>query len=342
MLRTSLASIVLPCCVVAGAWGQQTQPAEPGGEPTLNAETRRTSPSPAGGPMPGGQDDPFADETDAFRRETSQIQFSLYGGAERQFETDVAGPGEFDVNRYAAGLSARWKIASDWDATFAATYRYLDYDFDEPTVFGMMEPWGQINTVEFGGIFTWHRDRDFRIFFGPLFSFASEDNASFDDGFVGGGVIGVSIDVSPSLTIGLGGGVVSQIEDDARFVPAFSINWDIAHNLRLTTESRGIDKRSIELIYDVTKRWDIAIGGGYSFDRFRLDGNGTAPDGVGEDTSVPVYFRMGYRWDNASINGYIGVPFDGELTLENSRGNTIRDVSYDESLFIGIALRYRF
>ena len=57
----------------------------------------------------------------------------------------------------------------------------------------------------------------------------------------------------------------------------------------------------------------------YNQRRFRLDGSGVAPDGGGEDTSIPLRVRVGWN-----INQYISLQFLGGVALAANSSSTTR------------------
>ena len=63
---------------------------------------------------------------------------------------------------------------------------------------------------------------------GPVLSFSAEDDASLSDSFTGGGIVGVSYRSSETFSIGVGLGVLSQIDDDAAIFPFITLNWQAA------------------------------------------------------------------------------------------------------------------
>ena len=269
-------------------------------------------------------------------------RFSLYGGAEYQFDTESDGNDEFDVARFDIGFSAATNLSEDWKMRAGLSYSRDIYGFDEPNDLAAMEPWEDIDTIGLSAIFTYEMDRDWRLYTGPVLQFSAEDGADLTDGFTGGGIIGVAHDLTDDVTLGLGVGVVTQIEDDVKVLPAIQLEWDISNNLRLSSSSAGGGRRGgLELIWDA-EPWEFAVGGGYEFNRFRLDDDGPGPDGVGEDERFPVYARATYKQNNTSFNFYAGIVTDGELRLEDDDGRKIADTGYDVTEFVAFSMNFRF
>lgn len=271
-----------------------------------------------------------------------RIQFSLHGGAEHQFKTDLGGGGDFSVTRGGIGITGRTQINDDANLSFRLDYGLDAYDFSGTMAkFGTSEPWDDIHTVSLGAVLSVDVADDWSVFGGPVLQFSGESGADFGDSLTGGGLIGATYRVSESLTLGGGVGVVSQIEDDVRFFPVFALNWQITDrwSVRNTSFAGAGSRGGLEVVYTAERYWEAAIGGAYQFKRFRLD----TMDRVGEDTAIPFWARFTYIFsDNVRVNVYGGLSFNGELTLENSSGNTIADADYDSAGVIGVSGVIRF
>jgi hypothetical protein len=77
-------------------------------------------------------------------------------------------------------------------------------------------------------------------------------------------------------------------------------------------------------------------------DRFRLDDEGVAPEGVGENESTPLWMRLTYQTQPMDFTVIAGVNLGGELTLEDRDGNRIAREDYDPSVAVGLTGRIRF
>ena len=86
--------------------------------------------------------------------------------------------------------------------------------------------------------------------------------------------------------------------------------------------------------------WDLTP---FRWSRFRLDDDAVAPDGVGTDESVPLWFRTSWGAnDNFRVSGLLGLSINGELELEDSGGNSINTVDADPAAFVGLFMNVRF
>lgn len=276
-----------------------------------------------------------------------EVMFNIYGGFAHQFRSNIDGGGDFSSSRIGALLGAKTRITPDFDVRLSVGYEFDHYRFSGDTGLGGHNPWDDIHTIGFGAIFGVDMSNDWRLFGGPIFQFSAESGGSFSDGFIGGGFIGTSFDISPELTLGGGVGVVSQIERGARVFPVVTIDWEITDQLKLTTETRAgaSGDTAVELVYDWGGGFETAVGGTYRFRRFRLDDNqsGLAPEGVGQHSSFPFWVRLTYHFSPAfSLNVHGGAVFAGELRLMDSDGGGISKEDYDPAGLIGISGSIRF
>lgn len=276
-----------------------------------------------------------------------RTQWSLHGGAEYQFETDIDDGGDFSVARGGIGFTTRTKFNEDVSLTFRLDYNLDAYDFSSAaSSLGVSDPWDEIHTVSLGAVLSVDAGSEWTLFGGPILQLSGEAGADFSDAIQGGGLFAVSYRVSDTLTIGGGLGVVTQIEDDVRVFPVFVLNWQITDTLSVrNTSASGAGTRSgLELVCDFDPNWEAAFGGAYQFKRFRLDDRSNAADeGVGEDSAIPIWGRLTYRLsNNGRINFYAGVVLGGELELETSGGDGIGSSDYDPAAVVGISGSIRF
>lgn len=277
------------------------------------------------------------------------VQFSLSSGLEHQFKSDIDDGGRMSATRFNANVSTRLNFTPELNLTLGFRYDGDFYDFSGTTGLapgGVSNPWEDIHTLTFSGVLSYDLENDVSIFGGPVMQFSREAGASWNESFIGGGVIGATFAVSPELVLGGGLGIVTQIEDSVRLFPVLVLEWEIVDNLRLSTRTvaAATGDTGVEVIYHWGNGFETAIGGAYRFRRFRLDeGGGVAPDGVGQDTHVPFWVRIGYHFTpNLSANAYVGVIAGGELRLESSSGSRIGREDYDPAAVIRATVNYRF
>lgn len=273
------------------------------------------------------------------------VEFTLYGGGQHLFETNIDAGGDMEVTRAGFGINANSEITRDLDLNIGFEFLWSDYNFSGDTALGGPDPWDDVQTYTLSALMNWNMSSDWTMFGGPIFRISRESGADFSDSFTGGGIIGVSYKVGPDLTLGGGLGAMSQLEDSMRLFPVFAIEWQITNELRLTSRLPAQVSRTIgmELVWDLDGGWEAAIGGGYEFHRFRLDDDGLAPDGAGQDESIPLWTRLSYATeDNLTFNFYAGISATGTLNLDSDIGIPITEEDYDSAIIIGASASIQF
>lgn len=278
----------------------------------------------------------------------NEWRFTFGGGYTYRFDTSLdEGGGDFSNSALTGGLNASTDINRDLSLTLRVNFGVSDYSFSNGSGgindFAALEPWNTIHAIAFGGAASWTVTDQWSLFGGPIFQFARESDADWADSFTAGVIAGATYAVHDQLVIGLGVGIISQIEDSIRFFPIPIIEWGINDNFRISSRGASggrtsIEFSGVEMIWMTdSKQWEFALGGGVSSLRFRLDDDGVAPNGVGSDESTPIWLRAGFRpTKNIMIEALAGIGFGGELSLDDENGDSVADSDYDSPLFVGL------
>ncbi len=269
----------------------------------------------------------------------------IRGGAVYQFDTDLDEGGSYDAARYTIQLGSGYMWDRQDAVSLAIGYSYDGYDFSGNNGLGPTQPWENIHTVSLGVSMRKGIDNNWTAFVIPSIRSTGESSAEFEDSLTGGVLGGVSYRFSDRLTIGPGIGVFSQLEDSATVIPILIIDWKLTDTWSLST-GRGLGATlgpGLTLNYQPNKVWSFGIGGRYEKLRFRLDSDGSVENGVGEDSSFPVFLSGTYRFDQkANLSLVSGVELGGELKLEDADGETLAEESYDTGIFVGFTFNKRF
>lgn len=240
--------------------------------------------------------------------------FSLSGNVTRQFSPQLS-----------MGLNAR----------YTAEY----WSFDTPTAFGPTAPWGDILRPSVGFSVNYRLAPDLALMVAPQLEWAYESGASASDGMNYGAVVGVTKLFSPTLFVGLGLGVFRQI-DRMEYFPFVIVNWQIDDSLRLTNPlpAGPAGGAGLELAYRIDNDWELAGGAAWRDYRFRLNDNGPAPDGLGQNSGAPVFARLTRRFGpTARIDLYAGGVAGGQLKLLNGNGRTLQSSDYGVAPFFALS-----
>jgi hypothetical protein len=264
----------------------------------------------------------------------------LRGGSVYNFETDLDAAGQFSVNRYyiEGGFAHLFRI--DRMISFSVGYGQDDYDFSGTP----SEPWNNIDNYRASVFARWGLDNGWSYFAASSIRSYGESGVDLDDALTAAAFGGASYNFGDKLRIGPGLGVFGRIEDDPLVLPIIIVDWKITEKLSLgnggglaATAGPGLALR-----YKMSKHWNLGVSGRYESKRFRLDDQGAAPNGVGEDKSIPILGSISYvLYPGTEINGLLGMNLDGQLRLEDQNGTHIYDDSYDSSVFMGITIGIR-
>jgi hypothetical protein len=272
--------------------------------------------------------------------EDEGIEFSLSFMPEYQGETDLDRGGDFSVWRFSLKAEVERKVSERLVAGVDVGYALDDYSFSGATALGGGEPWEDIHRLTVGNTYRYRFSDDWSLFARPSVELALESGGDWDDALVFGAIAAVSRRFGPDLTVGAGLGAETGIEETDVF-PVLLIMWQIREGVRLGNPLRPGPggPAGLELVFSPAGAWEYAVGGSYRSNRFRLDGSGFAPDGVGEDEGLPFWVLASRKLgDVSTLVFYGGAVFAGELTVEDKNGNKLASDDYDPAAFIGFTL----
>ena len=276
--------------------------------------------------------------------DNTDLTFSIAAGYQFLFRTNVDAGGSYSVDRVGLELKAKTKIGRDWRVEGNFRYLFGDYDFNNVVGLGG-DPWSDIHTVQMDVRFEWWATNDIVVIFGPFLMWSRESGASWDDAFTGGAFAGVMYVSSSKLAFGAGIGISSQIEDSVLVYPLLFLDWKFSDNMKLTSVAGpvGLAFTGIEWVWEFADHFEFGVGARYEFRRFRLDDSGFAPGGVGEDTSIPFWGRMSYRFnDKFAVDLYAGIVAGGQFTVDNADGNRLAQDDSELAPTLAIAFRLKF
>ncbi len=264
------------------------------------------------------------------------------GLAAYQGSADLDQGGDFSATRSFLRATGLYYFDSATSLGVSVSYGQLDYDFSAAD----NQPWNDIHDIRVSTPLRFQAGQRASVFVSPQIRWDYQRGAASSDGRTYGVFAGVAWQMSESLTIGPAFGAFSQLEDSGVDVfPALLVDWDINDRWNLNTGS-GIGATrgpGLTLSYAVNEDFSLSLSARSEKIRFRLDDNGLAPSGIGEDQSIPVVASLSYDPNpGVSVTVFAGAEFDGRLTLEDENGNEISRQNYDTAPLVGLAFRLRF
>ncbi|MBT8484849.1 MAG: hypothetical protein HKO59_00605 [Phycisphaerales bacterium] len=271
------------------------------------------------------------------------VRYELSSNYLYQITSKFDAGGDVDVHRTGLRFSASRKLSEEASLSFNFGYELNAYDFDGVTSFaGADDPWDSVQFYNLRLQYSYAINHDLTVFAGPVFQIARETGADWDDSWIAGGYGGASLRVDDDLTVGAGIGVTSQIQESARFYPIIIVNWELAQDFQLVS-SNSVMGSGLEVRWNLDRDSVLGVGGAFQFRRFRLDKDGIAPDGVGEETGVTIWARLN-RQVNAGFEYSLwgGIVVGGEAELELGNGVVPGHDEYQLTAIVGLSAKFRF
>jgi hypothetical protein len=285
---------------------------------------------------------------------SAQVQYS------HLFETNTNNKGNVSRDNASLVLTHRAQLNEEWGFTVMGAYELSAYDFG-----GSPNPgngasrgagtfqWDDIHQSRIVGLFDWKMDEKWSLIMGGVVFSNSEGGSDFADGLQAGMGLGFVYRANENLKMGVLIGAVSGLEESATLLPIPQVDWRFADGWRWRIDiiqafgGRGL---GTELEFKASDAFEIAIGITRQRKRFRLadhgglvTAGGSVDRGVGEESSVPAYVRLGYNPSpNISLDMRVGVALQGELRTESKGGNRLESDTFDPAPIIGVGGRWTF
>jgi hypothetical protein len=295
-----------------------------------------------------GQGEPTHQDTpEKLPNPGSDLTLSLSGGYQHIFDMDLETIGDVSVNRAGVHLQGRGSVARDIRLEVNFRFLYDNYDFGDAFTLDPIngEPWQDVSTLAFDATFEWWVVNDVALLFGLTLDSSGETGADWDQTITGGGRFGVMFVANKALVWGLGLGLTSQLEDSILVYPIFILNWHISAQARLQSVAGpvGIASTGLEFAYDLGGGLETGVGLRYEYRRFRLDDEGFARGGVGQDNSIPFWARISYKFTpNLSADLYAGFIFAEQFKVDSLNGQRLTDEDGDPAPTLALAIRFKF
>ena len=261
-----------------------------------------------------------------------------------RLRTDLDGGGNFSVGAGVARGSLGRVVTPTLSAQLNLSYGYEHWSFGVPGALGQTAPWDDINAPSVGMSLRYVYSEKTSFFVAPQVEWNYESGASASRGISYGAVIAATYEYSKSLTVGAGVGAFRQINRTQLF-PILLVNWQINERLLLSNpfDAGPTGGPGLELSYKLDERWDAGIGVAFRDIRFRLRGDGPMPDGIGQDSGVPVFAHVTFTPAQAfTVDAYAGAIVNGQLKVLNSNGSTVSSSDYNAQPVLGIRATYAF
>jgi hypothetical protein len=257
---------------------------------------------------------------------------------------DLDQGGDFSVWRALVRGGVAGDLGGGNSAGVTLNYDYSDYSFSNPVAFGGVAPWNIVQRYGVAVPLAFALRDGWSVGVVPSVDWFRENGADSGDSIVWGGIVSATRRFADGNRLGLGVGVYDNIEKTSVF-PFLIVDWRFSDRWRLINPLAAgpTGPAGLELDYRFDNNWELGIGGALRRTRFRLSESGPVPNGVGEERGLPIFLRATRNFGpQMTLHLYAGVVTAGELRVEDSSGNELRNVDYDPAPFFAATFTARF
>ena len=261
-----------------------------------------------------------------------------------QSQGDLAAGGDVEQGTFlVTGTLTRQFVPAFW-AGITARYSTEAWDFGSPAAFGGRSPWEHLQRPGVAVNLNLALSKSFVIGVSPGVEWPSEPGASPDDALIYGAVVSAFKVFGPDRVLGLGASVYQQFYS-VKTSPFLIVNWKLAERWRIANALAAGPEggAGVELRYTVDPAWELAAGGVYRGDRYRLDEQGPFPGAVGETSSIPLFARASRKLGAAAkLDLYAGAMTFGQLRVKDDDGRELAADDVDPAAALAATLSWKF
>lgn len=271
---------------------------------------------------------------------TGSASITGYG----EFNTDLDSGGRFNWAGGIASAKLARELTPQLSVGLQVGYEYQSWNFDSPTAFGGIAPWKSLNAPSIGVAFNYAYSQEWFFNVTPIVQWAYENGANTSDALTYGAVASASKVFSPDLVVGLGVSVFRRI-DKTQALPFLIVNWKINDKWRVNNPFAAgpAGGAGLEVVYSPDDQWEYAEGLSYRSYRFRLAQDAATPDGIGENSFIPLFLRISRKFSkDLRLDLYGAITTDGKLSVDHSDGSGRYSDNYKTGPALGATLQYAF
>lgn len=261
-----------------------------------------------------------------------------------QFNTNISSGGSFNWQDTNVQMNNRYQLDANSSIGLNLRDGYQNWSWSNVSGYGNKNPWKGIQSPGVGLSYFKKLEDGWSAGFAPIVDWVAESGVGTAGSATYGAIGSGTKKYSDNLTIGLGTGVFRQV-DKTRIFPYLLINWKISDQLTLNNPlpAGPAGGAGLELSYRLADKWSIAGGAAYRSYRFRLSNSNYTPNGIGQNSFIPIFARLSYAPDKkSSADFYLAASTGGKLSVTNINGGTTYSTNYSTGVAAALSITMRF
>ena len=272
------------------------------------------------------------------------VSTSLNVNAISQLNTNIGSGGSFNWQDANVHLNNRYQMDANSSIGLNLRDGYQNWSWSNLSGYGNKTPWKGIQSPGIGLSYFQKLENGWSVGFAPIVDWVAENGVGTAGSATYGAIGSATKKYSDTLTVGLGTGVFRQV-DKTKVFPYLLINWKITDKWTLNNPlpAGPSGGAGLELAYALADKWSIAGGAAYRSYRFRLSNSNYTPNGIGQNSFIPVFTRLSYSIDRStSANLYLAANVGGKLSVTDVNGATPYSTSYSTGIAAALSVTVRF
>jgi hypothetical protein len=247
-----------------------------------------------------------------------------------QFAGDLEQGGDVQWSSSMISGSVTRQFVPAFAAGLALRCERQDWRFGSPGAFGGRAPWQRLQRPGASLNLSLALSRTLVVGASPMVEWAFDSKAGTADALIYGAALSAAKAFSPRFTLGAGASVSRQFYS-VKSTPFVIVNWKLTDRLRIANAvpAGPLGGAGVELRYAPTPAWELAGGGVWRSDRWRLEDDGPAAGRVGETSFIPLLARLSRKLGpKARFDVHAGALTNNRVTVKDSDGRVITRDDY--------------
>ena len=271
---------------------------------------------------------------------SGSLAFTGFG----QLPRDLDGGGDVRSRDLAVSGSVTRQFTPAFAAGVSLRYVSEDWSIGTAPALGGLNPLGRFVHPAASVNLSLALSRKLLVGLSATVEMAYERGAGAHDALVYGAAASVVGVLAPGRVLGLGANVSRQFYS-VKVSPFVVVNWRLNERLRVANAPAAgpLGGAGVELRYAIAPAWEVAGGGVYRSDRYRLGADQPWAGQVAETAGIPLLARLARKLDPATrLDVSAGVVTNGTLKIKDSDGHPLAKDGYGVTPMAAVTLSREF